>query len=45
MKPQPLKEAKTKGNVKEYISEGRQAPPPKPFPKKVTKIEITINNQ
>lgn len=24
------------------IKEGRQSPPPKPFPQKTTKIEITI---
>jgi hypothetical protein len=43
MKPQPLKEGRTKGNVKKHISEGRQAPPPKPYPQKVAKIEIKWN--
>ncbi len=42
MKPQPIKEGRTKSNTKPFTGEGRKAsPPPKP-PKRVTNIEITI---
>jgi len=42
MKPQPIKEGRTKSNTKPFTGEGRKAsPPPKP-PRQVTKIEITI---
>jgi hypothetical protein len=43
MKPQPIREGRTKGNIKKHTSEGRQAPPPPKPPRKVDNIKITIN--
>jgi hypothetical protein len=42
MKPQPIKEGKTKSNSKPFTGEGRQAPPPPKPPKRAINIEITI---
>jgi hypothetical protein len=42
MKPQPIKEGRTKSNSKPFTGQGRQAPPPPKPPRRVTNIEITI---
>lgn len=42
MKPQPIKEGKTKSNSKPFTGQGRQASPPPKSPRRVTNIEITI---
>jgi hypothetical protein len=42
MRPQPIKEGRTKSNSKPFTGQGRQAPPPPKPPKRLTNIEITI---
>jgi hypothetical protein len=42
MRPQLIKEGRTKSNTKPFTGEGRKASPPTKPPKQVTNIEITI---
>jgi hypothetical protein len=42
MRPQPIKEGRTKTNSKPFTGETRQGPPPPKPPKRLTNIDITF---
>ena len=42
MRPQPIKEGRTKTNSKPFTGETRQGPPPPKPPKRLTNLDITF---